>query len=183
VRSFKEYFKNSIELIQKSNIDYLIIGAIAVGVWGKPRVTEDLDLIIFISKKEVNSLLDNAKRLEFQFDEEVVLTQVKQKGVFKLFYDSFHLDFIIASTQLEKTALNRKIAVKIYDKEVFVPSKEDLILFKIIPGRPQDLVDIENIIIRHRDNLDVEYLKQWAQRLCDEAEDMRIWNKLTKLLG
>ncbi len=183
MKNFKEYFKNSIKLVKKSKIDYLIIGGVAVGVWGKPRVTEDLDLIIFISKKGCKFLLNNAKESGFQFEEKIVSTQIKQRGVFKLFYGGFHLDFLIASTQLEKTAFSRKIAVKIYDKEVFVPSKEDLILFKIISGRPQDLIDIENIIIRYKDNLDVEYLKTWAQKLCDEAEDMRIWNKLNKLLG
>ena len=62
------------------------------------------------------------------------------------------------------------------------PSPEDFILFKLIPGRSKDLLDVESVILRHRDTLDRDYLQQWAQRLSDEMEDLRLFNTLTRLL-
>jgi len=179
---FREYFKASIDLINASNVDYLIIGGIAVGVWGVPRVTEDLDLMIFISKKDVKVILKNAKDLSFEFDEKKVIGQAKLVGVFKIFYKHFHLDFLISSLEFEKNALKRKQKVKIFDREVFVPSKEDILLLKIIPGRSKDLLDAEGIVERHKGKLNLRYLETWAQWLSDKAQDMRIYNELQRLL-
>jgi hypothetical protein len=41
---------------------------------------------------------------------------------------------------------------------------------------------VEGLIARHGNRLDKEYIKTWAMKLCDEAEDMRIWQILEKLL-
>jgi hypothetical protein len=40
-------------------------------------------------------------------------------------------------------------------------SAEDLIIHKAVAGRPQDLVDIEGVVYRQRDKLDVEYIRRW----------------------
>lgn len=180
--SFSEYFRKSFQLLKSTNIDYLIIGGVAVGVWGEPRLTEDIDVIVFISKKDVRKILLKANKNGFIFNEKVILENVKNTGVFKIFYREYHLDFLIASTELEQSALKRKIKVQIFGEHVFVPSKEDLLLFKIIPGREKDLLDAKGVAIRYKGKLDRVYLKKWAEILSDEAEDMRIYNHIIRLL-
>ncbi|MEW6007330.1 MAG: hypothetical protein AB1595_04145 [bacterium] len=49
------------------------------------------------------------------------------------------------------------------------------------PRMTQDF-DMENIAIRHKGRLDEKYLISWAQTLSDEAEDMRIYNEIKRLL-
>jgi len=44
------------------------------------------------------------------------------------------------------------------------------------------LADIENIAIRHKNKLDKKYLLDWAMKLADEAQDMRIYEDIKKLL-
>ena len=53
---------------------------------------------------------------------------------------------------------------------------------KIIPGREKDLLDAKGVVIRNEGKLDIRYLESWAMMLSDEAEDMRIWHTLEKLL-
>ena len=79
-------------------------------------------------------------------------------------------------------AFNRRKTIALYGIKAFFPTPEDLILFKIIPGRKQDLLDAERVVLRHEGKLDTEYLKSWARKLSDQAEDMRIWNELKTLL-
>lgn len=181
--SFKDYFRACIELMEKAKTDYLVIGGIAVGVFGEPRFTQDVDVIIFIEKTKLEAFLARSEETGFSFDEKTVLSEAEERGVFRVFLEEFHLDFLIASTELERSALKRKVLVKIFDKDVFLPSKEDLLLFKIIPNRPKDLIDAEGIALRHKGKLDRKYLEFWAQELSDEAEDITIWNRLMKLLG
>lgn len=78
--------------------------------------------------------------------------------------------------------MRRKRRVRLYNTNAFFPTPEDLILLKIIPGRPQDLLDAETIAQRHRNRLDVKYLESWARRLSDDTEDTRIFHTLQKLL-
>ena len=44
------------------------------------------------------------------------------------------------------------------------------------------LTDAKGIIIRHKGKLNTQYLKTWAMKLSDEAQDMRIWQALNNLL-
>ena len=179
---FSDYFKKSIDLLYATKVDFLVIGGMAISVWGNIRLTEDLDLIIFVPRTGITPLLGNAKKMGFSFDEEKTLKNAKNIGVFKIFYGNYHLDFLIASTKLESESLKRKINVEIYGKAAFVPSKEDLLLLKVIPGRPKDIIDAESIGIKQKGKLDEKYLIEWAQELSDEAEDLRIYNEVRRIL-
>lgn len=178
---FSDLFFQVISFLEKAKIDYLLIGGVAVGVWGKPRITEDIDFIIFISRKEIKRITKEANNLGLEF-KEVPHPQFSKTFVYRISKSIYHADFIVASTKFEKSALKRKVKVKIYNKDVFVPTKEDLLLLKIIPGRGIDIFDAENIAIRHQGKLDEKYLLKWAQKLSDEAENLRIYHEIKRLL-
>ena len=178
---FSQFFRTIIFFLKKAKVNYLLIGGVAVGVWGKPRLTEDVDFIVFISKGDIDGIQKIAKSLKLK------LHAVKHPTLEKVFsyridVRMFHADFLIASTKFEQNALRRRVRVKIFDKNVYVPSKEDLLLLKVIPGRTIDLFDAENIAQRHKNKLDKRYLLKWAEVLSDEAEDFRIYKTMKKLL-
>jgi len=52
---------------------------------------------------------------------------------------------------------------------------------KLIPGCERDILDAKTIFERNRGKLDMKYLENWAQKLSDEAESLRIWNTFKKL--
>lgn len=169
--------------LNKEKIEYIIIGGIASGVLGEPRVTGDIDVDILLDRNNILEFLNNAERAGFRFAKQICIKRAKETSVFQINYGEFHIDFIIASIDLEREAFKRKKAIKLFGLKIFFPTPEDLILLKIIPGRPQDLIDAEKVIIRHKRKLDLKYLEMWAQRLSDEAQDMRIWNELKRLLA
>jgi hypothetical protein len=45
-----------IEALDAAGVEYLIAGAIAEWAWGETRATQDLDLVVNISIKSVNTL-------------------------------------------------------------------------------------------------------------------------------
>lgn len=179
----EDVFKKLVAFLNKERLEYIIIGGIAVGVLGQPRVTGDVDVDIFLNKDNISKFLAKAKKAGFKVDKQKCMARAKLTSVFQISYGDFHIDFIIASIELEREAFKRKKTIKLYGLKTFFPTPEDLILLKIIPGRPQDLIDAQNVFIRQKKRLDIKYLQIWAQRLCEEAQDMRIWNELTKLLA
>ncbi|HUV40607.1 MAG TPA: hypothetical protein VMW23_02310 [Sedimentisphaerales bacterium] len=175
-------YKKVVTFLNRNNYKYLIIGGIAAGTLGQPRVTGDVDVDIALTLSDLPDFLDNARKAGFKIARKKCIRSSEQTGTFQINYGHFHIDFIIASTDLENQAFKRRKAIKLYGIKAFFPTAEDLLLFKIIPGRKQDLLDAENIVLRHKDKLDTKYLKTWARKLCDQAEDMRIWNELNSLL-
>ena len=82
----------------------------------------------------------------------------------------------------ERNALQRAQRVRLYDRETCLPTPEDLILLKLVPGRDKDLLDAKIVAVRYRAALDRGYLQQWAQRFSDEAEDARVSKTLQQIL-
>lgn len=176
-------YKKVVNFLKKEKYNYMVIGGIAAGIMGEPRVTGDVDIDILLGKDEIADFLNKAKKAGFKFDAKACKARVGAIGTLQIYYGDYHIDFIIASTGFEKEAFSRKQEIRLYNIKAFFPTPEDLILLKLVPGRPQDLLDVQRIMDRHRKNLDVKYLQGWARCLSDEAEDARIVNELQKLLG
>ncbi|MEW6608452.1 MAG: nucleotidyltransferase [bacterium] len=178
-----DVYKKIVSFLNKNGYNYLVIGGIAVGVLGEARFTEDVDLCLFIKKKDVLDFLKKAHEEGFSFNKERIKAQMKIAGVFQISIEDFHIDFIIASTDFEKTALTRRSLITLHSVSGYFPTPEDMIIFKVIPNRPGDIIDAEGIVIRHKGKLDEKYLISWAQKLSDEAENMRIYNEVKRLLN
>lgn len=176
-------YKKAVNFLKKEKYEYMVIGGIAAAIMGEPRLTADVDIDILLDKDDISDFLNKAKKAGFKFDAGKCKKTAMATAVFQIRYGDFHIDFIMASTEFENEAFRRKQEMALYNTKAFFPTPEDLILLKIIPGRPQDLLDAEKIVTRYRKKLDVKYLENWAKQLSDEAQDLRIFNELQKLLG
>lgn len=179
---FSTVFERTIGLLKETKTPYLLIGGLAASLLGEARITNDADFIIVIDKEKLNTFLKEAQRIGFKFPETKLWEVFSLKGIFRLFYSGLHIDFIRVSTELEKQAFKRKRKAKLFGRIIFIPSPEDMILFKIIPGRDIDLIDIKRILTRHWKRLDQKYLEKWAMRISDEAENPRIYYRLKKIM-
>lgn len=65
-------------------------------------------------------------------------------------------------------------------KRVRVCSAEDLIVYKCVAGRPQDLIDVSGIIIRQRDLLDLAYIRKWLSFFSEEKPEPEILNRFER---
>jgi arginine repressor len=180
--SLDKLYQKTISLLEKEKIPYILIGGLAVGILGEPRMTQDIDLIIFIPKSSAPDFFNKLKKEGYDFNPSAVKKDIKLKGAFRVTFRDLWVDFIVSSTDFEESAFKRRTKVKLLDRNVNIPSPEDLILLKLIPGRERDILDARSIIERHGSKLDKNYLERWAQKLSDEAEDLRIWNTLKRII-
>lgn len=175
--------RQSIQFLEKERIPHFLLGGLAVGVVGEPRFTYDVDFDIFVSRQAAAHVLNKFAAADFRIDLKKATADVARFGSFRIHYDTVPIDCILASTALEQSALKRARKKTVFPGcKVYVPSPEDLILLKIIPGRPKDVMDAESIVARHGTRLDRKYLERWARSICDDAEDFRVWHRLQKLL-
>lgn len=180
--SFEQSVAGVLGFLHSEKIRYFVLGGVAVVLVGEPRSTLDLDLDLQIRFSRLPSFLRRAEEAGFQFEKRTVSYQARERGTFRMHWGRLPVDAILASTPLEREAFRRSQKTELYGQPIYLPTPEDLLLLKIVPGRPKDLIDAEGIVLRHGKRLDREYLEMWARRLCDEAEDMRIWKILQRLL-
>ena len=180
--SLDRFAARTFRFLNKTKLPYLVIGGVAAGVVGEPRFTYDIDIDIVLDKAALKDFLVQAKKEGFRVDTQTAQRDAETQGAFRIAGKQFHVDFIVASTDLEKEAIRRAQTQSLYGVKAVFPTPEDLILLKVIPGRPQDLLDIDRIVRRHRSHLDEAYLLRWAQQLSDQAEDLRIYNTVAGLL-
>lgn len=180
--SFDKVYEKTIDLLECVKATYLIIGGLAVGVLGEARMTQDVDILIELDLKDIPDLLKSATDKGFKFDRKKVLETVELQGFFQFMLGNFHVDFVIGSMPFEIEAFKRRRKIKLYSRTASFPTPEDLILFKIIPGREKDMLDAKTIVARHRDKLDIDYLKKWAQVISDDLQDVKVYKRLESVL-
>lgn len=179
----QDVFRKTIRFLEKYKVEYLIIGGVAAAVIGEPRTTGDLDISLSIKKSKIKDFLKSVAKEGFRFEINEVNKRLKETGTFQIRFGDTHIDFIIVSTKFEQSALKRKQRLPFLNLKANFPTPEDLILLKIVPARPLDIKDADNVAIRHKGKLDENYLISWAQKLSDEAEDMRIFQEVKRLLS
>src|SRR3972149_3221370 len=96
----KQFLVKISQVLDKLKIEYAVSGGIAVSVWGRPRYTADLDIVIEISSREKIEDLMRGLMKKFKtgyLDKETVLTAFKEKGEFNLIEPEYGLkaDFFV----------------------------------------------------------------------------------------
>jgi len=134
--------KDVFSSLQRHNVRYLVIGGIAAVLYGVPRATFDLDILI-----DANS--DNAKNLLDAFLEARLgtagLTTPEEllSQEITIFKDRVRIDVQTSTPGLKfDEAWERRETMKYQKQKFYVISREDLISSKRAAGHPVDLEDV-----------------------------------------
>ena len=155
---YKAIFKELNEL----EIDYLVIGGLAVNFHGVPRMTYDIDLMILLETENIRKLVNKFTQWGYKpktpvnpkdFADDLKRNSwIQDKGMKALNFFSDTLPIgeidIVIDSPVPYVALKQR-AVKIQIQELIIPvvSIHDLIELKIQAGRKQDLSDVEYLKI------------------------------------
>ena len=162
------------EALAPSSTPYCIIGALALGAWGQPRATQDVDLLVMAESTAPDAFVGPLTRKGFYRDEPwLALNPMAKDRVLRLKLGScpdFPVDLIFPTDDFDQSALTRRQAKRIHGMELWVCSPEDLILLKLRAGRPHDFDDVMSVVKNPHLRLDLEYLWHWADRLGLQGE-------------
>ena len=143
---FSQDFKEFIALLNKSKIEYLIVGGYAVGLHGYPRYTGDID--IWIKTNEANSEKMVKILNEFGFNSYDIKKEdfLKLDNVIQLGYPPYRIDLIMSidGVTFDECYANR-VKKEIDEIEIDFIGYDDLIKNKRASGREKDINDINNL--------------------------------------
>lgn len=169
------------QVLTELELPYAIIGGTAVQVWGEPRFTQDLDLTILAPieryAEAISSLLDHfAPRIDDASDfarrNRVLLVQTS---------NAYPVDISFGLPGYEDEVMRRAVQFDMAPgKAVQLCSAEDLIIHKAIAGRVQDERDIEGVVIRHHDDLNLGYLRRWLAVFAELLENSEVVDRFER---
>ena len=138
-------FKGFLKLLNLHNVKYMLIGGYAVGYYGYPRATSDMDVWIAISSenaKKTKEVLYDFGMVSDDVSEELFLSD----NIVRMGLPPMRIEILtkIDGVEFERCYQNRNNVI-IDDVEVPLISLEDLKINKKASGRHKDLNDLEHL--------------------------------------
>lgn len=154
-------------VLERTEMPYMIVGGIATSYYGFPRTTFDIDVVIQFKREALSRFTESALTEGFEFNPDEIETAAKIGNRFIMEFPRtiFRVDIWLAKTDYELAALERRSRQNILGEPIWIISGEDLILNKLLAGRPKDIDDAKGVLKRQMGKIDMEYLNHWANIL------------------
>jgi hypothetical protein len=132
-------------------IDALIIGGVAAALLGRPRITRDVDGLVWLPEAHWEDFIGRSASFHFATRAADALEFAREARMLLLRHAPSHIDVDIAFAALpfEREALDRGVASEVAGLQLTLPTPEDLIVMKAVAHRPVDLADVEGVIAAH----------------------------------
>jgi hypothetical protein len=171
-----------LDACEAGQVEHMLTGAFAHGLYGIPRSTKDVDVVVSISTgdaiREVTSHLERIVRFEPQVQFDTLIWGRRLVGesrsdppfkveLFELFDDPFVLSQFQRKRRIQSVQLQR---------EAWLPTPEDVIIQKLRWGRNKDLDDARDVLaVQGLETLDMSYIEQWCSQhsTLDRLSDAR----------
>lgn len=137
-------FRDFLDSLNKNKVKYLLLGRWAVGIYGYPRATGDMDVLIATDDRNLNSLL----KALYEFGAPTINKKhFKKKGnVFRMGRSPIKIEVINDASGIDiEDCYERRQIVHVDGIDISLISFEDLLKNKRASGRSQDIADVEKL--------------------------------------
>jgi hypothetical protein len=152
--------------LETCEIPFLLSGSFASNYYGIPRSTRDADFVLQ-SQHAVGPEL--ATQLGEDFLLEPQLSFETNTGTFRQVLrhkqKTFKVElFLLSHDPHDQARFSRRRAVQLFERRVWLPSPEDVIITKLRWARGKDKDDARDVMAVQQDHLDWPYVEQWCRR-------------------
>lgn len=176
MRTLEDVAKDIARILEELDIDYVIVGGIAVSGWGNVRTTRDVDIIMALREEDIDELVEALIEKNFSVTKRDIKEALKEKSHFTVFdkLSDYHIDAKGVYGEKEQRSIRTRKVVDLGGVNIYIASPEDTIANKLVFGSEQDMKDAEGIYVRQLESLDMEYLEE----IC---RDMGVYEDFIKM--
>ena len=119
--------------LNASGMPWMITGSTASALYGEPRATQDIDIVIDPQPGQLSALLDALKD-GFSVSAEEAAEALRLRGVFNAIdlESGWKTDIIVCPDRnFERSEITRRRPVRLFDVDVFVISPEGSVVSKL----------------------------------------------------
>lgn len=182
----QEFVKRLTGLLDKAGIPYMLAGSMSSSLHGRPRATQDADVVIDPTEDQLGSLLALLGQ-GYYVSRDAAMDALQRPGMFNVIdlEGGWKADLIILKDRpFNRQEFDRRRRIDAMGQMLWVVSPEDIILSKLewMKGRESEVQysDALGVAITQWTSLDLAYLDKWARelgvdtilaRLLDEARE------------
>jgi hypothetical protein len=164
------------ETFAARSIRYALVGGLATLLRGRPRFTQDVDVLLDVPQLALPGLLDELAERGFTLDAATVIREYVREHITQFRYGSVRIDWLKPVLPLYAQALEQASPVTWTEGHPLrVAKAEGLILTKMVAFRPQDQADIETLLIANQGELDVELIRREWSAVAEGEEARTAW--------
>jgi hypothetical protein len=169
--SQREFLAHLVGLLDKAGISYMVAGSMSSSIHGRPRATQDADVVIDPAENQLVSFLALLEQ-RYYVSRDAALDAFHRRGMFNVIdvAGGWKADLIFRKDRsFSRHEFERRRRVDAMGQRLWVVSPEDTILSKLewMKGRESDVQysDAVGVAVAQWGSLDIEYLRQWAREL------------------
>jgi len=152
--------------LEVCGIPFLLTGSFASNYYGIPRSTRDADFVLQ-SQHAVGPHF--AKELGEDFFLEPQLSFETNTGTFRQVLrhkkKTFKVElFLLSQDPHDQARFSRRRAVQVFERRLWLPSPEDVIITKLRWARGKDKDDARDVMAVQEAKLDWAYVEEWCGR-------------------
>ena len=172
MKSQHAFIADILSLVTAAGIPYMITGSLASTYYGRPRTTQDIDLVIEADANRLNAFVAAAQQHGYYADANDAAEALSLRSMFNIIdADSgYKLDLIVRKDrEFSRQEFGRRREITLLGTRAFMVSPEDSILSKLEWSREraseQQFLDALAVARTQGDSLDRMYLAKWATEL------------------
>jgi predicted nucleotidyltransferase len=146
-KQLPEEFKDFIKCLNNNNVKYLLIGGWAVGIYGHPRATKDIDFLLF---NDNDNIVNIKKAFSDFFSPSLNLDDLdsfrEEGNIIRMGSSPVMIELLNKASGIKiEDCYKRRKNVNIDGINVNIIAIEDLLINKKAAGRSNDIADVEKI--------------------------------------
>lgn len=149
-------------LLGRRGYRWYVFGAQAVILWGAPRMSADVDVTVEMAVADTLDFVAGMQQAGFELRVRDVEDFVRKTRVLPFLHRATEmpLDVVLAGPGLEELFFQRVREVEMAQMMIPVISPEDLVVTKILAGRPKDLEDVRGVLRERKASLDLDLIRE-----------------------
>lgn len=139
-------FKEFLSLLRVHGVEYLLIGAYAVGYHGYPRATKDLDIWVAVEAENANKLVTCLKDFGFNTPGLSAELFLKEKSIVRMGLEPNRIEILTSISGVNfPDCYPERVSATLDGIEVNFIALEHLKVNKRASGRLKDLADLDHL--------------------------------------
>jgi hypothetical protein len=158
-----------VSALEVEDIPYMVVGALSSSVFGIPRATKDVDIVLQLETREPLGRLETRLKEVVTFDPQITF-ETLTGSLRHILTSKNKPPFIVELFELgtdpfvvERFSRRRREWSAQVEREVYLPTAEDVIVQKLRWGRSKDIDDARDVLaVQMPANLDMAYIERWC---------------------
>ena len=165
-------FERLVAALNTADVPYMLTGSYASSAYGRPRATQDIDIVIFPTRDQLVRLIEQLPNTSYYATIEEAIDALRHRSMFNIidFETGWKVDFIIPKfTEFNEEEFERRREIEVGGVRLFVASPEDIVIAKLQWAKEsqseRQLEDAAGVISSQASKLNRAYIERWVRKL------------------